>query len=78
MAGSALLFLTFLLQLAANLVPKDLSPSFLKSSVCMWLLYGSLVLVLLLAALLSRRLIAKSCSRQIREIWDQKIASQQK
>ncbi|MFI5446433.1 hypothetical protein [Polaromonas sp. UC242_47] len=75
LAGSALLFLAFLIQLIANLVPKGASYSFLNSPVCAWLSLGLLVLLLLMAAILFRRLAAASCSRKVRDMWEQKIAS---
>ena len=68
MIGAALLFLAFILQLTANLVPKDVSPSFLMPLACAWSLCGTLVILLLLIALLFRHTVAESCIRKVREM----------
>lgn len=75
MAGSALLLFAFLVQLASNVVPKDVSPTFLASSTCAWLTLGLFCLVLLLAALLFRRSVSASCSTKVHDMWKQEVAS---
>ena len=78
MAGAALLISSFLIQLAANVVPKHAPPIFPSSSNCAWLLLVSLVVALLIAALLFRHFAAESCSRKVREMWEQELAAYEK
>ncbi len=74
-AGSVLLLLAFCAQMASSLVPKDTSPAFLQSPTCAWLMFGLVITALLLAAILFRHIAARACAKQVRTLWDQKVAA---
>lgn len=75
--GATLLVLAFILQLAANFVPAQLSPSPLQSSSCAAYICGSMVALILLVSLLVRRSLSNSCSQQVRDMWEQEITARQ-
>lgn len=75
--GSTLLFLAYIFQLASNFIPTEWSPYLLQSFACAVSLCCAAVTLLLIVALLARHAIAKSCGKQVRELWEQEIAASQ-
>lgn len=78
LVGAALLILSFTLNIIANLLPADLSLPLLQPATCAAYMRGSVVVLvlLLLGALLVRLALAKACSRQVREMWEQETVNQ--